>query len=76
MCLFQFWFPQGICQQQDYLRDPWDNVKQHAIQITGIPEGEDKRKGHDKVLEEIIVENFHILFLILINTTRTEILGG
>ena len=28
------------------------------FQIIGLPEGEDKNKGHDKILEEIIVENF------------------
>ena len=47
-----------INRNENNLRDPWDNVKQPAIQITGIPEGEDKRKGHDKILEEIIVEKF------------------
>ena len=30
------------------------------FQIIGLPEGEDKNKGHDKILEEIIVENFPI----------------
>ena len=29
---------------------------QHSI--TGVPEEEDKKKGHVKILEEIIVENF------------------
>ena len=28
------------------------------IQIIGVPEEEDKKKGHQKILEEIIVENF------------------
>ena len=28
------------------------------IQIIGVPEEEDKKKGHEKILEEIIVENF------------------
>ena len=28
------------------------------IQIIGVPEEEDKKKGHDKILEEIIVGNF------------------
>ena len=27
------------------------------IQITGVPE-EDKKKGHEKIFKEIIVENF------------------
>ena len=28
------------------------------IRIIGVPEEEDKKKGHEKRLEEIIVENF------------------
>ena len=28
------------------------------IQIIGVPEEEDKKKGHEKLLEEIIAENF------------------
>ena len=40
------------------LRDFWDNVKCPNIQIIGVPEEEDKKKGHEKMLEEIIVENF------------------
>ena len=35
----------------------WDNVECHNIQIIGVPE-EDKKKGHEKIFEEIIVENF------------------
>ena len=40
------------------LRDLWDNVKCPNIQIIGVPEEEDKKKDHEKILEEIIVENF------------------
>ena len=42
----------------DNLRDLWDNVKCPNIRITGVPEEEDKKKGHEKILEEIVVENF------------------
>ena len=42
----------------DNFRDFWDNVKCLNIQIIGVPEEEDKKKGHEKILEEIIVENF------------------
>ena len=38
--------------------DIWDNVKHTNMQITGVPEEEDKKKVHEKMLEEIIVENF------------------
>ena len=46
-----------IKRNEDNLRDLWDNVKHPNIQIIGVPE-EDKKKGHEKILEEIIVENF------------------
>ena len=46
-----------IKRNLDNLRDPWDNVKCPNIRIMGDPE-EDKKKGHEKRLEEIIVENF------------------
>ena len=32
-------------------------MKRPNIQIIGVPE-EDKKKGHEKLLEEIIAENF------------------
>ena len=35
-----------------------DNMEPSNIQIIGVPEEEDKRKDHEKILEEIIVENF------------------
>ena len=47
-----------IKRNEDNLRDLWDNVKSPNIQIIRIPEEEDKKKGHKKILEEIIVENF------------------
>ena len=43
---------------EDNLRDLWDNVKCSNIRIIGIPEEEDKKKGHEKIPEELIVENF------------------
>ena len=42
---------------EDNLRDLWDNVKCPNIRIVGVPE-DDKKKGHEKILEEIIAENF------------------
>ena len=47
-----------IKRNEDNLRDLWDNVKHPNIRIIGVPEEEDKKKGHEKILEEIIVENF------------------
>ena len=46
-----------IKRNEDNLRDFWDNVKRPNIRIIGVPE-EDKNKGHEKILEEIIDENF------------------
>ena len=47
-----------ITRNEDNLRDLWDNVKHPNIQIIGVPEEEDKKKGCEKILEEITVENF------------------
>ena len=47
-----------ITRKEDNLRDLRDNVKCPNIRIIGVPEEEDKKKGHEKILEEIIVENF------------------
>ena len=47
-----------IKRNEDNLRELWDNVKCPNICITGVTEDEDKKKGHEKSLEEIIVENF------------------
>ena len=38
--------------------DLWDNIKHTNIQIIGVPEEEEKKKGYEKIIEEIIVENF------------------
>ena len=46
-----------IKRNEDNLRDLWDNVKCPNIRIISIPE-EDKKKDHEKILEEIIAENF------------------
>ena len=47
-----------IKTNEDNLRDLWDNVKCPNIWIIGVPEEQDKKKGHEKILGEIIVENF------------------
>ena len=41
---------------EDSLRDHWDNIKHTNIQIIGVLE--EKKKGYEKIFEEIIVENF------------------
>ena len=43
---------------EDTLRDLWDNIQLTNVQIIGVPEEEEKKKGCEKFFEEIIVENF------------------
>ena len=45
-------------RNEDRLRDLWDNIKRNNICIIGVLEGEERQKGHEKIFEEIIVENF------------------
>ena len=47
-----------IIRIEDNLRDLWDNIKCTNIRIVGVPEEEEKKKDSEKILEEIIVENF------------------
>ena len=47
-----------IKRNEDNLKDLQDNMKCSNIRIIGVPEEEDKKKDHEKILEEIIVENF------------------
>ena len=43
---------------EDNLRDLWDHIKWTNIQIIGVPEKEEEKKGYEKIFEEIIVEIF------------------
>ena len=43
---------------EDSRRDLWNNIKCTNIRIIGVPEEEEKKKGTEKIFEEIIVENF------------------
>ena len=45
-------------RNEENLRDFWDNIKRNNIRIIGVPEGEEREKGPDKIFEEVIVENF------------------
>ena len=47
-----------IKRNEDNLRDIWDIVKCPSIRIIGVPEEEDKKKSHEKILKEIIADNF------------------
>ena len=38
---------------EDSLRDLWDNIKHTNIQITGVPEEEEKKKGYERILKRL-----------------------
>ena len=41
-------------RNEDSLEDLWDNIKRNNIRIIGVPEGEEREKGPEKIFEEII----------------------
>ena len=55
---------------EDSLRDLWDKIKQTHIQI--IPGEEEKKKGYEKIFEEIIVENFPSMEKEIVNQVQEE----
>ena len=56
---------------EDSLRDLWDNIK-HNIKIIGVPEREEKKKGHENIFEDIIVENFPNMEKEIVNQVQEE----
>ena len=38
-------------RNEDSLRDLWDNIKHTNIRIIGVPEGEEREKGPEKIFE-------------------------
>ena len=55
---------------EDSLRDLWDNMKHTNIQITGVLEEEEKKKGTEKIFEEIIAENFPSMAKEIVNQVQ------
>ena len=47
-----------IKRNEDNLRDLWDNLKCPNNHIITVPEEDDKKKEHEKILEEIKMDNF------------------
>ena len=43
-------------KRTEYNLRPWDNIKCNNIWIIGVPNEEEKKKGYEKIFEEIIVE--------------------
>ena len=56
---------------EDSLRDFWDHIRCTNFQIIGVPE-EEKNKGHEKIFEEIIVENFPNMEKEIVNKVQEE----
>ena len=40
------------------MRELWDNMKRNNIHIIGVPEGEEREKGTEKIFQEIIAKNY------------------
>ena len=57
---------------EDSLRDLWDHIKCTNIRIIGVPEKEEKKKGYEKIFEEIIVENFPNMKTEIVNQVQEE----
>ena len=55
---------------EDSLRDLWDNIKRSNTQILGVPEEEEKKKGTEKIFEEIVVENFTNMSKDIVNNVQ------
>ena len=45
-------------ENEEHLRELWDNVKRTNIRIIGVPEGEAREKGTEKRFQEITAKHF------------------
>ena len=48
----------GMKRIEKSLRDLWDNIKCTNFRLIEVPKEKVKKKGNEKIFEEIIVENF------------------
>ena len=55
---------------EDSLRDHWDSIKHINIRILGYPEEEGKKKGSEKIFDEIIAENFPNMGKEIVNSRK------
>ena len=59
---------------EDGLRNLWDNIKHTNILIIGVPE-EAKKKGYEKIFEDVIVENFPKMEKEIVNQVQESHIG-
>ena len=52
------------------LRDLWGNIKRTNIRLIGVPEEEEKKKGTEKIFEELIPENFPTMGKEIVNKVQ------
>ena len=52
------------------MRTVWYNIKRTNIRIIGVPEEEEKKKGSEKIFEEIIVKNFPNMVKEIVNQVQ------
>ena len=45
-------------RNEDSLRELWDDIKRNNICIIGVPEGEVREKGPERIFQGIILKNF------------------
>ena len=58
-CLWTEYRKKNNNKKKEYsLWDIWDNIKCTNICISGVPDGEGREKGPEKIFEDIIPENF------------------
>lgn len=60
-------------RNEDSLRDLWDNVERTNTRVIGVPEGEEREKGPEKILEEMIAENFPSLGKEVVSRLRKHV---
>ena len=53
----------GHLNRENKLRDCWDNIKHTKIHITGVSEGEERKKSVKNVFDEIMAENTSLLLI-------------
>ena len=48
-------------KNEESLRELWNNIKRTNIRMIGVPEGEEREKGTEKIFQEIITKHVPIM---------------